>query len=146
MDPEEEQSTRLWPDHCIQGTKGAELIPELDASKIDHVVEKGQDSRVEMYSAFADPFTTHVSKSGLADLLRKEAVTDCFVVGLATDYCVKWTAVDAAKEGFKTWVVKEAIRGVDRGESEKTKEGFSEAGVTVVSLSGPEVASVKSWK
>jgi nicotinamidase-related amidase len=99
-----------------------------------------------MYSAFADPYTKHVSQSGLAYLLRKEGVTDCFVVGLATDYCVKWTAIDAAKEGFKTWVIQEAIRGVDRGESEKTKNGFSDAGVTLVSLDGQEVTAVKDRK
>ncbi|KAF7441465.1 pyrazinamidase nicotinamidase [Pyrenophora tritici-repentis] len=81
--PEETQETRLWPDHCIQGTKGAELLPELLVSKVDRIVEKGQDKRVEMYSAFADPFKSPcVAKSNLAETLRMAGITDVYVVGL----------------------------------------------------------------
>lgn len=81
--PEETYETRLWPDHCIQGTKGAELVPELDVSKIDRVVEKGQRREVEMYSAFYDPLEKpRISDSGLAGVLREKGVTDVFVVGM----------------------------------------------------------------
>lgn len=143
VNPKESVTTRLWPDHCIAGTSGSRLVGELDMSKIHHVVEKGQDPRVEMYSAFADPFETHAAQSGLADLLRGEAVTDCYIVGLATDYCVKWTAIDAVKEGFRTYVVEEGVRGVDRKDSEKTKAEFARSGVTIVSIDGPELAALK---
>lgn len=114
LNPEEKQETRLWPDHCVQGTNGSELLPELEVARVNHIVEKGQDKRVEMYSAFADPFLDPtVSRSKLAQILRDAGVTDVYVAGLAADYCVKYTALDAHREGFKTWVIGDATRAVD---------------------------------
>ncbi|KAK5000836.1 NAD(+) salvage pathway protein [Elasticomyces elasticus] len=145
--PSETQTSRLWPDHCVQGTPGAELIQELDAKNIQHVVEKGKDERVEMYSAFTDPFENpSVSTSELAKILREAQTTHVFVTGLATDYCVKHTAIDAAKEGFKTYVVKDAVRGVDPspegcGAAEKDMEA---AGIVMVRLDGEELGMVKA--
>ncbi|TVY49841.1 Nicotinamidase, partial [Lachnellula occidentalis] len=104
-------ATKLWPDHCIQGTPGAALLPSLSLSQINHVIEKGQRQDIEMYSAFYDPHKC--VDSGLKGILEREAVTDIFVVGLAFDYCVRATAVDAAAEGFRTWVVGEGTRAVD---------------------------------
>jgi nicotinamidase-related amidase len=139
----ETYETRLWPDHCVQGTKGAELIPELDLSKIDKIVEKGQRKEVEMYSAFYDPLEKpRVSDSGLTGILREKGVTDIFVLGLAFDYCVKFSAIDAAKEGFKTYVVGEGTRAVDATAWEETKGELKEKGVEVVSVDGEEVATV----
>ncbi|KAK3951443.1 Isochorismatase-like protein [Pseudoneurospora amorphoporcata] len=144
--PSESYTTRLWPPHCIAGSPGAALIPELDVSKIDKILEKGTDPRVEMYSAFYDPFVSpRVSDSGLADMLREAKVTHVYVVGLAADYCVWSTAMDAHKEGFETVVVEEATRAVDeeawRGVKERLvaegKEGG--IGVKVVSWQGEEV-------
>jgi nicotinamidase-related amidase len=144
--PDETQETRLWPDHCVQGTKGAELLPELDADKIDHIVEKGQDKRVEMYSAFADPFRSPcVAKSGLADVLRKADVTDVYVVGLAADYCVKYTAIDAQEEGFKTWVVGDATKAVDPSTMDQVHEEYEEAGVTVIGKDDAQVQKVRDY-
>lgn len=141
----ETERTRLWPDHCVQGTPGAELIPELDVAKIQHVAEKGQDKRVEMYSAFAAPFRDPpVANSGLADRLRENEVTHVFVVGLAMDYCVNFTAVDAAKEGFQTYVVEEATRAVDPGAWDEVKVSLAGHGVEMVSVEGREVERVKS--
>jgi nicotinamidase-related amidase len=129
----ESQETRLWPDHCVQGTKGAELLSELDVSKVHHIVEKGQDKRVEMYSAFADPFTNpNVARSKLAVLLKDQGITDVYVAGLAADYCVKCTAQDAQKEGFKTWVVGEATRAVDPTSMLDILEEYGRAGITVI--------------
>jgi len=143
--PEETETTRLWPDHCVQGTPGAELIPELNTSKINHVVEKGQDKRVEMYSAFAAPFVNPVvSRSGLVDTLNKAGVTHIFTVGLAFDYCVKFTAIDAAKEGFSTFVVREGTRAVDPSSWEKVESQLAESGVKMVGITGDEVSQVKS--
>jgi nicotinamidase-related amidase len=143
--PSETYETRLWPDHCIQNTKGAELIPELDMTNIDTVVEKGQRKEVEMYSAFYDPLENpRVSDSGLAGVLKKDGITDVFVVGLAFDYCVKCTAVDAAREGFRTVVVAEGTRAVDSSAWDEVVEGLKDKGVDVVSVEGEEVAKVRN--
>ncbi|KAI1138014.1 pyrazinamidase/nicotinamidase [Hypoxylon sp. FL0543] len=139
----ETYESRLWPVHCVQGTLGAELIPELHASQLDMILEKGTDPRVEMYSPFYDPFRTpRVSDSGLAKALREKQVTDVYVVGLAADYCVKHAAVDAAKEGFKSYVVEECTRAVDAVAWPKCKEDIEAHGAQVVSIDGPEVHRV----
>jgi nicotinamidase-related amidase len=139
----EKYETRLWPDHCIQNTKGAELIPELDMKKIDKVIEKGQVKEVEMYSAFYDPLEKpRVSDSGLAGVLKEKGVTDVFVAGLAFDYCVKCTAVDAAKEGFKTVVIAEGTKAVDPSRWDEVKEELKAQGVNVVGIDGEEIRKV----
>ncbi|KAH7367736.1 isochorismatase [Plectosphaerella cucumerina] len=141
--PAEEYTSRLWPVHCVQGTAGAELVPELDVTRIDEIVEKGQVREVEMYSAFYDPFKApRVADSGLAGRLRDAGVTDVYVVGLAGDYCVKCTALDAASEGFNVWLVEEGTRCVDPGSWEDVKTDLQAAGVKVVSATGPEVRRV----
>ena len=112
--PQETQETTIWPPHCVQGTEGCEFIAELDSSRFDMVVDKGQDKRVESYSAFGPPFENPpVSKTGLEDTLRKAGVTDVVVVGLAYDYCVKCTAIDAAKAGFGVTLLENGTRAVD---------------------------------
>lgn len=126
----------------MQGTPGAELVPELDSGKLDSVVLKGTDRHVEMYSPFYDPFVApRVSDSGLAGLLRARGVTDVYVVGLAGDYCVKSCAEDAAKEGFRTYLIEECTRPVDAGAWQLCKKALEEGpgGARVVSLEGPEV-------
>lgn len=133
LNPEECQTTRLWPDHCVQGTRGAELLPELDTAKLDHIVEKGQDKRVEMYSAFADPFRNPtVTRSDLAQLLHGAEVTDVYIVGLAADYCVKFTALDAVQEGFGTWVVEAGTRPVDPLSLPGVCAEYEKAGVKII--------------
>lgn len=144
--PSETYESRLWPTHCVQNTPGAALIPELDTSKIDKIIEKGQDERVEMYSAFYDPLKSpRVSDSGLASALKQEGVTDVFVVGLAADYCVQSTAVDAASEGFNTWIVEEGTKAVDNGGWVECKNGLEAKGVTVISAAGAEVKKVAAF-
>ena len=146
LNPAETQETQLWPDHCVQGTPGAELLPELDSSKVDRIVEKGQDKRVEMYSAFADPFPSPCVKSDLADTLQDAGVTDVFVVGLAADYCVRFTALDAQKNGFKTWVVGEATKAVDPSSLDDVYKDYAAAGVTVISMDDKQVQRVRELK
>lgn len=137
---EESYETRLWPVHCVQRTPGAELVPELEKGLIDQVVEKGTDARVEMYSAFYDPFTSpRVSDSGLRDVLREKGVTDVYVVGLAGDYCVKYTALDAVAEGFRTFVVEEGTRAVDADAWAECRREIEGRGVKVVTLHDPEI-------
>ncbi|KAI8932276.1 hypothetical protein NX059_010474 [Plenodomus lindquistii] len=136
--------TRLWPDHCVQGTPGAELVPELDVSRVDRIVEKGQDKRVEMYSAFADPFTSPcVARSDLAQTLKDKSITDVYCVGLAADYCVKHTALDAQKEGFRTWVVADATKAVDSSSLGDVHKEYEKAGVKLVGADGEEMQRVR---
>ncbi|KAK7472521.1 NAD(+) salvage pathway protein [Stygiomarasmius scandens] len=147
--PDETYTTRLWPVHCVQGTSGAELDPELDVKNVDRVVVKGTDPRVEMYSAFEAPFRNPILKeasSGMTELLREFEITDCFVVGLAMDYCVKSTAIDAKNEGFRSYIVKEGTKAVDSGPQGwgKTEVELEEAGVGLVSVNGAEVEKVKT--
>ncbi|RYO80996.1 hypothetical protein DL762_007366 [Monosporascus cannonballus] len=137
----ETEESRLWPVHCVQGTRGAELIPELNVGQVDKIIEKGTDSRVEMYSPFYDPFKSpRVYDSGLATILREHRVTDVYVVGLAGDYCVKFAAADAAKEGFRTYVVEEGTRAVDATAWPACRKAIEEAGAKVVSMQDWEVS------
>jgi nicotinamidase/pyrazinamidase len=115
-----------WPEHCVQGTEGAELHPGLDRSHIDVVVDKGQDPGTEGYSAF--------DGTRLGDLLRERGVDQVTVVGLATDYCVKNTALDALKEGLRVIVDSTAVRGVE------VQEGDSERALAEVRAAGGAVA------
>ncbi|KAK6977967.1 Isochorismatase domain-containing protein [Favolaschia claudopus] len=115
--PSERYETRLWPVHCIQGSPGAELVPELDVSKVDKIIEKGQDKRVEMYSAFKDPFENPcVSESALRGYLKDNGVGKVYVLGLAMDFCVSATAKHAVKDGFQTYIVEDGTKAVDPGE------------------------------
>lgn len=142
--PVEKYETRLWPVHCVQDTKGAELVPELDAGKVDRVIRKGTDARVEMYSGFYDPFTDpRIEDSGLAGVLKDKGVTHVFVVGLAYNYCVSSTARDAAKEGFVTYVVEEGTRSSDPAGWAECTKGLEEYGVKVVKIGGPEVQMLR---
>ncbi|KIY61479.1 Isochorismatase hydrolase [Cylindrobasidium torrendii FP15055 ss-10] len=127
----EAYETRLWPVHCVQGTHGAELVEGLD--EVDRVIEKGQDRRLEMYSVFYDPFK--VSDSGTAKALKDAGVTWVYVVGLAYDYCVKASALDARSEGFEVVVVRDGSKAVDPSEENiKTVEAeFLSQGIHVVS-------------
>ncbi|KAK3393514.1 Isochorismatase-like protein [Podospora didyma] len=140
FNPSEQYETRLWPVHCVQDTPGAELVPELDTSRLDHVVTKGTDERVEMYSAFYDPLREpRVSDTKLAELLRDAGITHVYVVGLAGDYCVRSTAADAHAEGFVTVVINEGTRAVDPAGWETCKTEIEGTGVRVVGKDSPEV-------
>jgi nicotinamidase-related amidase len=145
LNSEETETTLLWPDHCIQDTPGSQLVPELNTDKITHIVEKGTDKRVEMYSAFQDPFPTPVSKSTLANLLKSNSITHCYVVGLAFDYCVKYTAIDAVKEGFKTYIVWEGTKPVDPSPLAVTtcQADLAKAGVNCISFQNVEIDRVR---
>jgi nicotinamidase/pyrazinamidase len=101
----------LWPDHCVQGTHGAELMSALDKSRIARIFQKGTDPRIDSYSGFLD--ADHRNSTGLADFLREHHVSRVAIAGLATDYCVKYTALDAVRLGFQTSVVIDACRGVN---------------------------------
>jgi nicotinamidase/pyrazinamidase len=101
----------LWPEHCVQGTAGAELAPSLKRDQIVQVFRKGTDPGIDSYSGFFD--NGHRRGTGMAEWLRTNAVTDVYVCGLATDYCVKFTALDAVQLGFRTHLIEDASRGVN---------------------------------
>ena len=139
-------TTLLWPDHCVQGTPGCEFIPELDQPKLTHKIDKGQDKRVESYSAFGPVYRNPpVAMSGLGDTLKQAGVTDLFVVGLAYDYCVKHTAIDAVEHGFKTFVIEDATKAVDQSEEglAATRKELQDSGVNIISLESKELDKVR---
>jgi nicotinamidase/pyrazinamidase len=121
----------LWPSHCVQGTRGAQLAAALNRAGIHHVVQKGTDASIDSYSGFFD--NARRKSTGLADLLRRHNVEELHVAGLATDYCVKATALDGVDLGFRVVLLTEGIRGVDlnRGDSARAIEEMRGAGVEI---------------
>jgi len=129
-----------WPDHCVQETMGAQLVAELDGTEIGFRIYKGTDRRIDSYSGFYD--NGHRKATGLADLLRDQAVSELYMMGLATDYCVLYSALDAVREGFQTHVIMDGCRGVgirpsDIPDAWKT---MSDAGIRLV-----ESNEVPAW-
>jgi len=122
----------LWPDHCIQHTYGAEISKALNTSVIDHIVKKGTDILIDSYSGFFD--NGKKKETGLHDYLKSKGVDMVFVVGLATDYCVKFTALDAAALGYRTFVVPDATRAVNLndGDYPKALEEMKAAGIGMI--------------
>ncbi len=121
----------LWPPHCVQETRGAEFVAGLDTSRIARVFLKGTDLEIDSYSGFFD--NEHRRATGLGDYLKERGVTDVYIVGLATDYCVKFTALDAVRLGFNTTVVEDACRGVEvqEGDTRRALEEMAAAGVRI---------------
>lgn len=122
----------LWPDHCVQGSFGAEFCREFDTSSVDHVIHKGTERDIDSYSAFFD--NAHRKSTGLADLLQQHGVTELSVLGLALDYCVKFTALDGLQLGFAVRVVLDGCRGVNRDpdDSARTCRELQAAGAQLV--------------
>jgi nicotinamidase/pyrazinamidase len=122
----------LWPVHCVQNTVGAAFVPALDMKQVAEVFQKGTHPKIDSYSSFFD--NGHRKATGLADFLKTHRVTDVFIVGLATDYCVKFSALDAIGLGFKAHVIEEACRGVNlkQGDVAKAIEEMRQAGVEIV--------------
>lgn len=106
----------LWPDHCVQNTKGAEFHPGLDTSKINKIFLKGTDKNIDSYSTFFD--NAHLRNTGLAAYLREQQINDIYIMGLATDYCVKYSCHDAVKLGFNTHIIVDACRGIELHEGD----------------------------
>lgn len=105
----------LWPDHCVQGTAGAEFHRDLAWTKAELVIRKGFRTAIDSYSAFYE--NDHATPTGLAGYLRERGFTALAMVGLATDFCVAYSALDAARLGFATTVVTDACRAIDLGGS-----------------------------
>jgi nicotinamidase-related amidase len=113
----EYQIINLWPNHCVEGTRGADFIPELDVSRFTSFIKKGEDSRFEALSGFGPPFRKPaVNMSRLSALLSESDIKRVYVCGLALDYCVKATAIDAADLGYETFVFEDAAKAIDLSE------------------------------
>lgn len=122
----------LWPPHCVQGTLGAALHSDLDLSKITEVFHKGTDREIDSYSGFFD--NGHKKATGLAEWLRERWIERVYVMGLATDFCVKATAMDAKNLGFETWVIEDGCRAVDLkpGDGDRALAEMRDAGIAIV--------------
>ena len=123
---------RLWPAHCVQNTRGAELAAGLMLNRINKVFRKGMDVETDTYSAFFDAGVDH--PTGLHSYLKEKNVTDLYLLGLATDGCVRTTALDALSLGFSTILIEDACRGFNLQPEDSTRaiEEMKGAGVTVI--------------
>lgn len=120
----------LWPDHCVPGTKGAEFHPGLDQARTQLIIRKGFHRNIDSYSAFLE--NDQKTETGLAGYLRERGVTEIFVCGLATDYCVKWSALDGKAAGFEAFVVRDACSHVADDTLAATWPELADGGVEVV--------------
>ncbi len=119
----------MWPTHCVQGTKGAEFYSDLFLFYNDKIIQKGTKTNVESYSAFGDEFNNQYEQTGLYSWLNQKKITDIILVGLATDYCVYNTALDAVKYGFTVHVILSCIRGVNPTTTSNAIEDMKSKGV-----------------
>jgi nicotinamidase/pyrazinamidase len=125
----------LWPDHCVQNTFGASFSADLDTRSITRVFQKGTDQRVDSYSGFYD--NGKKKDTGLSQFLKDRNVDEVYIVGLATDYCVKYTAIDAAELGFQTFVIADATRAVNlqKDDGEQALKEMLIKGISVIDSS-----------
>lgn len=118
----------LWPDHCVQGTVDAELHPDLDVPQAQLIVRKGFHEGVDSYSAFQE--ADRSTPTGLDGYLKERGIGRLFVTGLATDFCVAWTALDARRLGYDAWVIEDATRAIDlNGSLDKAWAEMAASGV-----------------
>jgi nicotinamidase/pyrazinamidase len=118
----------LWPDHCVQGTKGAEFHPTLGLAQAELILRKGFRLEIDSYSAFFE--NDHVTATGLGGYLRERALSRIFLAGLAYDFCVGYSALDARRLGFEAIVLRDACRAIDlNGSVEAIEAEFARAGV-----------------
>jgi nicotinamidase/pyrazinamidase len=122
----------LWPVHCVQSTHGARFAPSFDTTQIAHVFHKGIDPRIDSYSTFFD--NAHRRSTGLADYLNERSIKDIYLLGLALDYCVKYSALDACQLGLNTHIVLDGCRGIDlqSGDLDRAVDEMKRAGATIL--------------
>ena len=121
----------LWPNHCVQGSKGAELHPKLNTLKCETTFRKGTDKEIDSYSAFYD--NGHLKSTGLAGYLKEKGTTQLFLCGLAADICVYYSIRDAVKEGFDCFFIEDASEALDNEDFKKIKEDMIDMGVKIIS-------------
>jgi nicotinamidase/pyrazinamidase len=121
----------LWPDHCVQGTSGAEFHSDLDRKRAELIVRKGFRPAIDSYSAFFE--NDHATRTGLSGYLRERGFRHAYFCGLALDFCVRWSAVDAVREGFRATVIEDATRAIDlNGSLAEARSEMLAAGVVLI--------------
>ena len=122
----------LWPVHCVQNTQGAEFAPSFDTNRIAHVFHKGTERNIDSYSTFFD--NAHRRHTGLAHFLEKRGIKDVYLMGLALDYCVKYSALDARYLGLNTYVIVNGCRGIEleSGDIDRALEEMKRAGAILM--------------
>lgn len=124
----------LWPSHCVQGTHDAELHHDLQLDHAQLIIRKGFHQAIDSYSAFQE--ADRKTSTGLAGYLHARGISELYIVGIATDFCVAWTAIDAAELGFKTYVIEDACQGIDlNGSLAEAWQQMERAGVARIQSS-----------
>jgi nicotinamidase/pyrazinamidase len=125
----------LWPVHCVQNTYGAEFAPAFDTSRIAHVFHKGIERNIDSYSTFFD--NAHRRHTGLADYLKKRSIKNIYLMGLALDYCVKYSTLDARQLGLNAHVIVDGCRGIEleHGDIDRTLDEMKRAGAVLLKSS-----------
>jgi nicotinamidase/pyrazinamidase len=126
------QKQILWPDHCVKNSFGSGFPSTLNTGKLDRIFYKGTDKNIDSYSGFLD--NDKKKKTGLEEYLKQKRVQDIYIAGLATDYCVKFTALDGKTAGFNVFVIADACRGVDlnKGDVEKVFKEMEDKRVNII--------------
>jgi nicotinamidase/pyrazinamidase len=126
----------LWPDHCVQGTAGAMIHSSCPMDAVAAIIRKGTDPLCDSYSGFRNNWNSMGERppTGLAGYLKDLGITDAFLCGLARDFCVKWSAEDAAAAGFRTWVLWDLTRPVDPSSDEKVRSDLVSRGVHIINI------------
>ncbi|SDZ74855.1 bifunctional nicotinamidase/pyrazinamidase [Bizionia paragorgiae] len=124
------KSQTLWPDHCVQGSEGADFHPDLKTNVFEAVFKKGTDKEIDSYSAFYD--NGHLKSTGLAGYLKEKGVTELYLCGLAADICVYFSAYDAFKEGFRSYFIEDASKALDDNVFETLKKEMKAMGIAIV--------------
>lgn len=122
----------LWPDHCVQGSRGAGFHPDLHTAKTEVIIRKGFRKEIDSYSTFFE--NDQKTQTGLTGYLRERGIKDLYITGLATDFCVKWSVIDGLKENFKVHIVEDAVKGIDiDGSVEQAWKEMKQAGAEITS-------------
>lgn len=120
------QQQVLWPQHCVQGSKGAMFHPNLHLERAEGIFRKGMDAEIDSYSAFYD--NAHLKSTGLTGYLKEKGATDLYFVGLAADFCVYFSILDALQDGFQATLIEDASRAIDPKEFEIAKKNILQKG------------------
>lgn len=124
------QDQILWPDHCVQGSKGAEFHPDLEMNKVEAIFRKGMDTDIDSYSGFYD--NGHEKNTGLTGYLKERKAKDLYFVGLAADICVQFSIKDAIKEGYRATLIEDATRAIDDDDWKKIKSELKDQGCNMI--------------
>jgi nicotinamidase/pyrazinamidase len=120
----------LWPDHCVQGSSGADFPAELDTNKVEAIFRKGMDPKIDSYSGFFD--NRHKKSTGMGDYLKGRRINTVYVLGLAGDVCVKYTIDDALKLGFNAVLIEDGTRPINPQDFEKSKNELKMKGLKII--------------